>query len=146
MKAVVQKVSSAKVTIDNKIYSEIRSGLLVFIAFNYSDDFNKIKWMVNKLVNLRVFPDDEDKMNKSVLDNNGSILLVSNFTLYGNALKGFRPSFIEAAPPEISEPLYLQMLKYMNENYPIKVESGIFGAMMEIELINNGPVTIIIEK
>jgi D-aminoacyl-tRNA deacylase len=146
MRAIVQRVSSAKVNINNSIYNQIDNGLVVFIAITHTDDKEIMKWMCNKLTNLRVFPDDDNKMNKSVLDCKGGILLISNFTIYGDAGKGFRPSFIKAAPPEIAEPVYQSMVNYLKNNYPIKIATGKFGAMMDVELINDGPVTIFIEK
>ncbi|MCL5991713.1 MAG: D-aminoacyl-tRNA deacylase [Bacteroidetes bacterium] len=146
MRTVVQRVNRASVTIDGKVTGEIGKGLLVFLAISNSDNSEIMRWMCNKLVNLRIFPDEEGKMNKSVLDTGGGILLISNFTLYGDASKGFRPSFIKSAPPEISKPLYESMVLYLKENYPLHIASGEFGAMMDIELVNDGPVTIIIEK
>ena len=146
MRAIVQRVSRANVKIDGKITGEIGTGIVVFVAISNTDDQGIMKWFCNKLVNLRIFPDDENKMNRSVLDVKGGILLISNFTLYGDALKGFRPSFIKSAPPDISKPLYETMVQYLKENYPLHIASGEFGAMMDIELINDGPVTIIIEK
>ena len=146
MRVIVQRVSTASVSINNAIYGEIDKGLVVFIAITHTDNEDIMKWMCNKLTNLRVFPDEDNKMNKSILDCNGSILLISNFTLYGDVNKGFRPSFIKAASPEIAEPLYQSMVDYLKNNYPIKIATGEFGAMMDIELINDGPVTIFIEK
>lgn len=146
MRAVVQRVRKANVTIDNKVHGEIGTGLLVFIAIANSDTAETMQWMCNKLTNLRIFPDENDKMNKSVLDCDGGILIISNFTLYGDVRKGFRPSFIEAAQPEFAVPMYEAMVQYLKRNYPIKIASGVFGAMMDIELINDGPVTIIVEK
>lgn len=146
MRAVIQRVSKASVEIDGKVKSSISAGLLVLLAVSDSDSEDTVKWMCNKLVNLRIFPDNEDKMNLSVLDTGGSIMLISNFTLYGELKKGFRPNFMKAGRPEISEPLYDLMARYLGQNYPIKVETGEFGAMMKIELINDGPVTIIIDK
>ena len=146
MKVVVQRVSRASVKIDGKINGEIGHGMLVLVGFCEGDNQEAIKWMSNKIVNLRIFPDEEYKMNKSVIDCDGGILLISNFTLYGDVQKGFRPSFSKAAVPSEAEPLYDFMLDYLKNNYNIKTESGIFGAMMDVELINDGPVTIIIEK
>ena len=146
MRAVVQRVSSASITIDGKVKGEIGKGLLVFVAVSHNDNTDIMKWICNKLVNLRIFSDEEGKMNKSVLDTGGGILLISNFTLYGDANKGFRPSFIKSAPPEISKPLYESMVLHLKENYPIQIASGEFAAMMDIKLVNDGPVTIIIEK
>lgn len=146
MRAVVQRVSKASVEIDGEIKASIGEGLLVLLAVCESDNEEIMKWMCNKLANLRVFPDSEDKMNLSVLDTGGSIMIISNFTLYGELKKGFRPNFMKAAKPEISEPLYDKTVEYLRANYPVKIETGDFGAMMKIELINEGPVTIIIDK
>ena len=146
MRAVIQRVSKACVKIDGKVSGEIDTGLVVLLAVNNTDTYDTVEWFSNKLANLRIFPDNAGKMNKSVLDCNGGILLVSNFTVYGDANKGFRPSFIEAAHPDIAEPLYNEMISYLKKFYPIKIETGVFGAMMDIELVNDGPVTIIIEK
>ena len=146
MKCVVQKVSSAKVCVEGKTVGNINSGLLVLAGFKATDNTEIVKWMCNKLANLRVFKDEEEKLNRSVLDIQGEILIISNFTLYGDVQRGFRPSFTEAANSQISEPIYNEMVDTLRNNYPIKVETGIFGAMMEVSLLNDGPVTIIIEK
>jgi D-tyrosyl-tRNA(Tyr) deacylase len=146
MRAIVQRVSKAKVTVDNVITGKIQKGLLVLLAISQTDTFKEIEWMANKLVNLRIFSDEQQKMNKSVLDNEGAILIVSNFTLYGSVERGFRPSFTGSAPAEFAEKMYDEMVKYMREIYPVRIETGIFGAMMDVELINDGPVTLIIDK
>ncbi len=146
MKAVIQRVSRASVKVDNELIAQISNGLLALLAVSESDTDDTIKWMCNKIINLRVFPDKEEKMNSSVLNTNGSILLIPNFTLYGDVKKGFRPNYMKSATGEISEPIFEKMYNYLCDNYPIKVEKGIFGAMMDIDLINTGPVTIIIEK
>lgn len=146
MKAVIQRVKQASVTIDNILHSEINYGLLVLIAFNENDNIETIKWFANKLVNLRIFNDESLKLNKSLMDINGDLLIVSNFTIYGDAKKGFRPSFTESAPPIIAKNLYNDFVKYMKDNYTLKIQTGEFAAMMDIALINDGPVTIIIEK
>ena len=146
MRAVVQRVSEASVSIESNVTGKIGKGLVIFIAFSPSDNDDIMKWMCHKLVNLRVFPDDEGKMNRSLLDTDGGILIISNFTLYGDARKGFRPSFVKAAAPLIAEPLYDSMVRFLTENNPVQVASGEFGAMMDISLVNDGPVTIIIEK
>lgn len=145
MKVVIQRVKQAKVEIENKIYSEIGIGLLVLVGFSNEDNKEKIEWMVNKIVGLRIFSDDNDKMNLSLKDINGEILIVSNFTLYGELNKGYRPSFSDAANPEIAIPLYDYFVKSIS-NFGIPIKTGIFGAMMDIHLINDGPVTIILEK
>lgn len=146
MKIIVQKVSKASVEIDGKIEGAIGSGLLALVGINTGDDEKVIKWISNKLCNLRVFPDEEGKMNRSVQDIGGGILVISNFTLYGDVKKGFRPNFMAAAPPEISEPIYDKLLEHLKNNYDIDIQTGSFGAMMNIKLINEGPVTVIIEK
>lgn len=146
MKAVIQKVKRAKCEIDGRIVGEIQNGLVVLLAICETDSDREIEWMSNKILNLRVFPDIENKMNLSVQDVKGGILLISNFTVYGDIKKGFRPNFMKSAPADLSEPIFLKMFNYMRKNYNIPVEAGEFGAMMEIELVNDGPVTIIIEK
>ena len=146
MKSVVQRVSKANVKINGKVVGEIGKGIVVFLAVSKEDNDDTIKWMVNKLINLRIFSDENDKMNRSILDIGGEILLISNFTLYGDAKRGYRPSFTESAPPEISEPIYNKIIQLMRSNYPINIQTGEFGAMMDVELINDGPVTIIIDK
>lgn len=145
MRAVVQRVSKASVEIEGKIVGKINEGIVVFVAINESDNDKSIEWMSNKLVNLRIFPDENGKMNKSVSDIRGGILLISNFTLYGDVKKGFRPSFINSARPEFSEPMFNKLLDYLRTNYNLQIETGKFGAMMNIELVNDGPVTIIID-
>lgn len=146
MRAVIQRVSRANVKVDGKIEGEIGAGLLVLLGITHSDNSAASKWMCNKIVNLRIFPDEEGKMNKSVIDMSGGILVISNFTVYGDVRKGFRPNFMNAAPPEIAILVYNEMLAYLRENYEIKIEAGIFGAMMDVELVNDGPVTVIIDS
>lgn len=146
MRAVVQRCKSANVTVDGKICGEIGAGLMVLIGINSTDNDKTIAWMADKLANLRIFSDIDGKMNLSLLDVNADMLIVSNFTLYGDARKGLRPSYIEAAPPEISEPVYNKIIDYLKSNYKFKIETGIFGAMMDVQLINDGPVTLIIDK
>jgi D-tyrosyl-tRNA(Tyr) deacylase len=145
MRVIIQRVSRAKVTIDNKINGEIEKGLMILVGFKNDDTESQLDWMCNKIAGLRIFSDAEGKMNLSVKDVNGAILLISNFTLYGDAQKGFRPSFSEAARPEIAILLYEKMIEKLKK-YKINVENGIFGTMMDVELINDGPVTISIEK
>lgn len=144
MRCVVQKVKRSSVKVDGKLISEIGKGLNVLVGFTSGDDEAKIDYMINKIVNLRVFEDENDVMNKSVLDVNGEILLISQFTLYGDASKGNRPSYINALKSEEAEPLYDLMLKKINDK--IKTYPGVFGADMEVEIINDGPATILIEK
>lgn len=144
MKTVVTRVKKASVTVDNKIISEIKNGLLVLVGFTEKDDESKIDYMVKKITNLRIFDDEEGIMNKSIKETNGEILSVSQFTLYGDASKGNRPSYIKALKGEEAIKLYDLFNKKLNEI--IKTKTGIFGADMQVESINDGPVTIIIEK
>ena len=145
MKVVIQRVKESKVEIENNIFSKINKGLLVLVGFSNEDNKEKIEWMANKIIGLRIFSDENNKMNLSVKDINGEILIVSNFTLYGELAKGYRPSFSDAANPEIAIPLYDYFVKFIS-NFGIPIKTGIFGAMMDIHLINDGPVTIILEK
>ncbi|HPD33254.1 MAG TPA: D-aminoacyl-tRNA deacylase [Bacteroidota bacterium] len=147
MRAVVQRVDYAKLFINYGLHCQINKGILAFIGIRQSDNEKIMKWMINKLANLRLFNDNDEKMNLSVRDISGDIMLVSNFTIYGDARKGFRPSYTDAAPPEFAEPLYYKFVNDFINQYPdLKIVSGIFGAMMNIELVNNGPVTILIER
>lgn len=146
MRAVVQKVSKASCEIDGEITGEIGPGLVALVAVGESDDEKTIEWTRRKIANLRVFPDEEGKMNRSVLDVGGGILLISNFTVYGECRKGARPNFMKAARPRVSEPLFKKMVESFRREYPIKIAEGKFGAMMNISLVNEGPVTVVIEK
>ncbi len=144
MKVVVQRVKEASCTVNNKITGKINHGLLVFVGFTEGDDSSKIDWMVNKIVNLRIFDDENGVMNKSVKDIEGAILSISQFTLYGDAKKGNRPTYIKALGGKSATILYDLFNKKLNEK--IHTETGIFGADMQIRLLNDGPITIIIEK
>jgi len=145
MKIVLQRVSSASVKVDSKIVGSIEHGLLLLIGFSSSDTEESILPTLEKIVKLRVFSDQEGKMNKSVLDAEGSMLLISQFTLYADTKKGNRPSFIEAARPEQAIPLYEFFITEMKKRIA-KVETGIFGADMKVEMVNDGPVTIVFER
>lgn len=144
MRVVVQRVKKSSVVVDNNVVGKIDKGLLVLVGFTEGDSINEIKWMVNKLVNLRIFDDDAGVMNLSVKDVGGAILSVSQFTLYGDAKKGNRPTYIKALGGEEATVLYDKFNELLSEE--IYVETGIFGADMEVNLINDGPITIIIEK
>ncbi len=146
MKVVVQKVSCASVEIEDEIAAQIGDGLCIFVAVHESDTSEQMEWMARKLINLRIFPDNEGKMNLSVTDTQGELLVISNFTLYGDARKGTRPSFTDSAPPAIAKPLYDKFIEILKNSTALKIETGQFGAMMKVELINDGPVTLIIEK
>ena len=145
MRAVIQRVTRASVTIKNEIKSEIEAGLLVFIGIEESDNDTDIEWLCNKIVQLRIFNDSNEKMNLSVLDVGGSILAISQFTLHAKTHKGNRPSYIRAAHPDISMPVYYRFVSRLSLLLGKEVQTGEFGAMMQIELVNDGPVTIIID-
>jgi len=145
MRAVIQKVSKASVTIDNKIYSQIKNGLLVFVGIEDADTAEDIEWLSNKIVNLRVFNDDNGVMNVSVKDMNGDILTVSQFTLHASTKKGNRPSYIKASKPEFAIPMYEKFIKQLSNDLGKVVGTGVFGADMKVELLNDGPVTIVID-
>ena len=144
MKIVLQRVSSASVKVDDKIVGNIENGLLLLIGFSSNDTEENILPTIEKIVKLRIFSDEEGKMNKSVLDVEGSMLLISQFTLYADTKKGNRPSFIEAARPEQAIPLYEFFIAEMKKRIS-NVETGIFGADMKVELVNDGPVTIVFD-
>ncbi|MFN5876264.1 MAG: D-aminoacyl-tRNA deacylase [Ignavibacteria bacterium] len=150
MIALVQRVGQAHVEVDGRPIGSIGKGLLVLLGITHTDSLETCDWIAKKLVTLRIFADDEGKMNKSVVDVGGSILVVSQFTLYGELAKGTRPSFIKAARPEHAEPLYnelVQMLHNLSAKHPnTRIETGSFGAMMDVHLTNDGPVTLIIER
>jgi len=144
--ALIQRVSRASVRIDEQETGAIESGALVFLGIHRTDTSGELEWLVNKTANLRIFADDDGKMNRSLLDIAGEALVISQFTLYGNAKKGNRPSFVQSAPPEIAEPLYEEFVARLQDQLGRAVASGKFGAQMDIELINEGPVTIWLEK
>jgi D-tyrosyl-tRNA(Tyr) deacylase len=146
MKIVVQRVKNASVTIDNEVTGSIKNGLLLLVGIHESDTKKEVDWCCRKIPTLRIFEDKEGKMNRSVTDVKGGILVVSQFTLYGNANKGTRPSFIEAAKPDKAEPLYDYMIEVLKRDSGLQIESGEFGAMMDVKFTNNGPVTLILEK
>lgn len=145
MKAVIQRVSKASVTIHEEKVASIKTGLLVLLGIVNEDNQEDISWLTNKIANLRVFPDEKGVMNKSLIDINGEIIVVSQFTLHASTKKGNRPSYIKAARPEIAIPLYLAFVNELEKGTPIKVQTGEFGAMMDIALVNDGPVTVIID-
>jgi D-aminoacyl-tRNA deacylase len=144
MKSVIQRVKKSNVKVDDKVVGSIDTGLLALVAISEKDTEKEIKWTVNKIINLRIFSDSDDKMNLSLLDVAGELLVISNFTLYGSTRKGFRPSFSKSAKPDTAIPLYEKFIQLLKE-YPVKVETGVFGAMMDVELVNDGPVTLIID-
>ena len=145
MIAVVQRVSAASVTIENRIKSSIASGLMVLLGIEDADNQEDIEWLASKIVNLRIFNDEHGVMNVSVIDSNGDILVVSQFTLHASTKKGNRPSYIKAAKPEIAIPLYESFVKTVRTILGKEVQTGEFGADMKVSLVNDGPVTIIID-
>jgi D-tyrosyl-tRNA(Tyr) deacylase len=145
MRAVIQRVSEAKVTIGSEISGQIGPGLLVLLGIEESDGEQDIEWLCSKIVNLRIFSDEQGIMNNSILDAGGDILVVSQFTLHASTKKGNRPSYIRAARPEIAIPLYEQFVYQTGNLLGKKVFTGKFGAMMSVSLVNDGPVTIIID-
>ncbi|MGB0650107.1 MAG: D-aminoacyl-tRNA deacylase [Rhodothermales bacterium] len=146
MIALVQRVKHARVTVDDRETGAIKEGLLILLGVHTTDTEDLIPWLAAKCANLRIFPDIEGRMNRSVVDHGGSILVVSQFTLYGNAEKGNRPSFIESARPEIAEPLYEAFCEEVSSLIGHPVARGEFGAMMDVDLLNWGPVTLSIER
>ena len=146
MRVVIQRVSSASVTIDGKIKSAITNGLMILLGIESVDDNTDIEWLVKKIVNLRIFNDDQERMNLSVTDVDGDILLISQFTLHASVKKGNRPSYIKAAHPDLAIPLYDLFINELELSLNKKIYSGEFGAMMEVALVNDGPVTIVIDS
>jgi D-tyrosyl-tRNA(Tyr) deacylase len=145
MRVVLQRVSRARVTVEGRVTGEIGRGLLLLAGFTDGDTDDTLAWMADKVVELRIFPDDEGKMNRSVREVGGGLLVVSQFTLYGDTRKGRRPSFIDAARPEIAIPLYERFVDLLRAT-GLSVGTGEFGAMMDVELLNEGPVTLILER
>ena len=145
MRVLVQRSGKSSVSVDNKIVGSIDNGLVILVGFTQDDDIEKIKYLAKKVVNLRIFPDDNDVMNKSILDYGGSILSISQFTLYGDASKGNRPSYVKALNGEYSTKLYDQFNEELR-TYGVSVETGIFGADMDVSITNIGPTTILLEK
>lgn len=145
MRIVLQRVTHADVVIDGKTQGAIEKGYMLLVGFKASDNEHILRKMADKVIHLRVFEDENMKMNKSLLDVQGSILSISQFTLYADSRKGRRPSFIEAAPPDISSPLYDQFNNILRDS-GVHVETGIFGADMKVSLLNDGPVTIILDS
>lgn len=146
MRVLVQRVSEASVKIDGNIKGQISQGLLILVGIEDADTIDDIEWLANKIINLRIFNAAEDVMNKSLLDINGDILLISQFTLYAATKKGNRPSYIKASKPDIAIPLYEKMIAQLELLLNKKIQTGIFGADMKVSLTNDGPVTIIIDS
>lgn len=145
MKVLIQRVKKASVTIDGKLYSSISKGILALVGIEKEDTIEQVQKSAKKIANLRIFPDENDKMNYSLIDINGEILIVSQFTLCGDCKKGTRPSFDKSAPPKIANELYEKFVEEI-KTFNIKTQTGKFAAMMDVELINDGPVTFMIEN
>ena len=145
MRAVIQRVSKASVTINNKIHSQINDGLLVLLGIEDADTDEDIEWLSGKIINLRIFNDENGVMNISVKNSNGDILVVSQFTLHASTKKGNRPSYIKASKPEFAIPVYEKFVQKLSNDFGKTVVTGIFGADMKVELLNDGPVTIVLD-
>ena len=146
MRVVLQRVSEASVTTGGRVVGEIGIGQFLLVGFEAGDTIDQLEWMADKVVGLRIFQDDAGKMNRTLADVDGSILVVSQFTLYGDVRKGRRPSFIDAAPPEAAIPLYDHFVELLEARQPGRVATGEFGAMMDVSLTNDGPVTLVIDR
>jgi D-tyrosyl-tRNA(Tyr) deacylase len=145
MKLLIQRAKQARVEVEGKVVGQIESGLVVFVGIAHEDTPEKAAWLANKLIHLRLFEDEEGKLNRSLLEQQGSALIISQFTLYADCSQGRRPSFIAAAPPPIAIPLYETFLEEVRKG-GIPVQTGIFGANMQVFLINDGPVTLMLER
>ena len=145
MRAVIQRVKSASVSINNLVRAEIKTGLLIFLGIGLEDNDADINWLTNKIINLRIFDDQNGMMNLSMIDFGAEAMIISQFTLHAQTKKGNRPSYNKAASQELAEPIYKKFVKQMECHLPGKISSGIFGANMKVDLTNNGPVTIIID-
>lgn len=146
MVALVQRVKEASVDVDGATVGAIGKGLLILLGVHRDDSEAELAWLVRKCANLRIFPDEEGRMNRSVLDVGGEALVVSQFTLYGDTSRGNRPSFVDSAPPEKAEPMYLQFAEQLQAELGRPVPTGVFGAMMDVRLVNDGPVTLWVER
>lgn len=147
MKVILQRVSHAEVRIDGRVAGAIGRGFCLLVGFTHSDTEAQVDWLAEKVLGLRLFPDDEGRMNRGLEDiPDGGVLVISQFTLYGDARKGRRPSFIDAARPELAIPLYERFVRVLRERSPVPVATGEFGAMMDVELVNDGPVTLVLER
>ncbi|WP_022819804.1 D-aminoacyl-tRNA deacylase [Fusobacterium russii] len=144
MRTVIQRVKHAKVNVNETTVGKIDTGFLILLGITHNDTEKEVKWLANKIRDLRIFEDENQKMNLALGDINGEVLIISQFTLYGNCIKGRRPGFIDAARPELAENLYLKFIEEF-KSFGIKTESGEFGADMKVELLNDGPVTLIID-
>jgi D-tyrosyl-tRNA(Tyr) deacylase len=146
MRVVLQRVSEASVTIEGKMYGSIGNGMLILLGIEHDDDQSDADWLIQKIIGMRIFSDQEGKMNYGINDVNGSFLVISQFTLHASTKKGNRPSYIRAARPEQAVPLYEYFLRELESSHGAKIETGQFGADMKVSLVNDGPVTIIIDS
>ena len=146
MRAVIQRVSQSNVKVSGEVIGEIKGGLMVLVSFVDEDNDTDLEWMTKKIINLRIFNDDEGKMNRSVQDVGGDILLISQFTLHGSTKKGNRPSFIKAAKPDIANVMYEKFIKILEQSLGKEIQTGEFGGDMKVSLVNDGPTTIIIDS
>jgi D-tyrosyl-tRNA(Tyr) deacylase len=146
MIALLQRVNHASVSINRNLYSKIDNGILVLLGISENDNIEDIEWLANKITNLRIFDDENGIMNKSCIEKSHNLLVISQFTLHARTKKGNRPSYIDAAKPEIAEPLYNQFVDYLKNITNKKIQTGVFGANMQVNLCNDGPVTIIIDS
>jgi D-tyrosyl-tRNA(Tyr) deacylase len=146
VKVLVQRVTNASCTVNSELVSEIKNGYLLFVGLTHTDTLVEITYLAKKIANLRIFEDENGKLNKSIIDMNYDILSISQFTLYGNTSKGNRPSFTSSMEPIAAKNLYLQLTEILNKEYNIRTLNGIFGEHMDISLINDGPVTILLES
>ena len=146
MRAVIQRVSQSNVKVSGEVIGEIKGGLMVLVSFVDEDNDTDLEWMTKKIGNLRIFNDDEGKMNRSIQDVDGDILLISQFTLHGSTKKGNRPSFIKAAKPDIANVMYEKFIKILEQSLGKEIQTGEFGGDMKVSLINDGPTTIIIDS
>ena len=146
MRAVIQRVSQSNVKVSGEVIGEIKGGLMVLVSFVDEDNDTDLDWITKKIVNLRIFNDDEGKMNRSIQDVDGDILLISQFTLHGSTKKGNRPSFIKAAKPDIANVMYEKFIKILEQSLGKEIQTGEFGGDMKVSLVNDGPTTIIIDS
>ena len=146
MRAVIQRVSQSNVKVSGEVIGEIKGGLMVLVSFVDEDNDTDLDWMTKKIVNLRIFNDDEGKMNRSIQDVDGDILLISQFTLHGSTKKGNRPSFIKAAKPDLANVMYEKFIKILEQSLGKEIQTGEFGGDMKVSLVNDGPTTIIIDS
>lgn len=146
MRVVIQRVTEASVRVNNEIVGAINNGLMILLGIEDADTNEDIEWLSNKIINLRIFNDENEVMNKSLLDVNGDILLISQFTLHASTKKGNRPSYIKASKPDFAIPMYEKMIAQLEKSINKKIQTGVFGADMKVRLLNDGPVTIVIDS